>query len=89
MVKKTVNAKAKSALWPRSSTKEMDQNCPQGNQPAHSTISKSQSNAMKNTQVEKPKVRGAESLSGPQRSNNNELSNKARKEKKKKQCQRD
>ena len=28
MVKKAVNAEAKSALWPCSSTKEMDQNCP-------------------------------------------------------------
>ena len=31
MVKKTVDAKAKSALHPRSSTKEMDQHCSQGN----------------------------------------------------------
>ena len=32
MVKKAVDVKAKSALQPRSSTKEMDQHCPRGNQ---------------------------------------------------------
>ena len=39
MVKKAVDAKAKSALQPRSSTKEIDQHCPQGNRPANSTKS--------------------------------------------------
>ena len=76
MVKNAVNAEAKSALCPRSSTKEMDQNCPQGNRLAYSTVSKSQSSAMKDSQVEKPKVQDAKLLSGPQHSNN-ELSNKA------------
>ena len=34
MVKKAVNAKAKSAFQPRSSTKDIDQNCPEAaNQP--------------------------------------------------------
>ena len=89
MVKKAVNDEAKSALWPRSSTKEIDQNCPRGNRPAHSTVSKSQDSAMKDPQVEEPKIRGAELLPGPQRSNNNELSHKAWKEKKKKQRRRD
>ena len=31
MVKKAVDTEAKSALRPRSSTKEMDQHCPRGN----------------------------------------------------------
>ena len=65
MIKKTVNAEAKSAFRPRSSTKEMNQHCPQGNQPANSTIAKSQGSAMKDAQMEKLKVRGIESLSGP------------------------
>ena len=77
MVKKAVDAEAKSALRPRSSTKEMDQHCPRGNRPTNST--KSQDSTMKNPRSEEPKVRGIESL-GPQRS---ESSEKARKEKKK------
>ena len=80
MVKKAVDAEAKSALQPRSSTKEMDQNCPRGSRPANSTVAKSQGSAMKDPQTEEPKVRGTESASGPpQRSNNNEFSDKARK----------
>ena len=61
MVKKAVDAEAKSALRPRSSTKEMDQNCPRGNQPANSTVAKSQSSAMKNLRSEEPKVQRTES----------------------------
>ena len=54
MVKKAVNVKAKSALRPRSSTKEMDQHCPQDNRPANST--KSQGSIMKDPRSEEPKV---------------------------------
>ena len=79
MVKKAVNAKAKSVLWPRSSTKEIDQTCPRGNRPANSTVAKSQDSAMKDLRLEKPKVREIES-SGPQWS---EFSEKTWKEKKK------
>ena len=84
MVKKAVDAEAKSALRPRSSTKEMDQHCPRGNQLANST--KSQGNTMKDPRSEEPKVWGIEAPSGPQRS---ESSKKAWKEKKKEQRQRD
>ena len=77
MVKKAVDAEAKSALQPCSSTKEIDQNCLRGNQLANSTIAKSQDIAMKDLRAEKPKAWGLELLSAPQRSNNNQLSNKA------------
>ena len=87
MVKKAIDAEAKLAFWPCSSTKKMNQNCPRGNQPANSTIAKSQSNTMKNSQVEKSKVRGLE-LSVSQHSNNNEPSKKAWKKKKKEWRQR-
>ena len=40
-VKKAVDAEAKSALWPHSSIKKMDQNCPWGNKPANSNVAKS------------------------------------------------
>ena len=63
----------------------MNQNRPQGNRPANSTVAKSQGSAMKDLRTEKPKVRGIKSLFGPQRS---ESSKKARKEKKKEQQQR-
>ena len=49
MVKNSVNAKAKSAFRPLSSTKKMDQNCPQGNRLANSTVAKSQGSAMKDS----------------------------------------
>ena len=84
MVKKAVNAEAKSALRPRSSTKEMDQHCPRGNRPANST--KSQGSTMKDPRTEEPKVRSTEAPSGPQHS---ESSKKIRKEKKKEQRRRD
>ena len=83
MVKKVVNTKAKSALQPCFSTEEIDQNCPQGNQLANSTVAKSQGNAMKNPRLEEPKVWRTELLSHPQQS---EFSEKAQKEKKKEQC---
>ena len=86
MVKKAIDAKAKLALWPRFSTKKIDQHCPRGNRPANSTVAKSQGSAMNDLQTEKPKVQSIESLSGPQRS---ESSEKARKEKKKEQQRRD
>ena len=47
MVKKVVNAKAKSALWLCSGIKEIDQHFPWGNQLANSTIAKSQGSVMK------------------------------------------
>lgn len=85
IVKKTINVKAKAALWPHSSTRKMDQNCPCGNQIANSIVAKGQSNAINNPLVKKPKTRGLKFLSGPKRSN--KPSKKARKEKKKEQCQ--
>ena len=65
IVKKTVNAEAKSALRPHSSTKKMDQHYLWGNRPANSTVAKSQGSAMKDLQTEEPKVRGTKLLSGP------------------------
>ena len=85
MVKKAVDAKAKSAFWPCSNIKKMDQNCPRGNRPTNSTVTKSQSSVIKNPRLEELKVQGIES-SGPQQS---ESSKKAQKEKKKEQRQRD
>ena len=85
MVKKAVDAKTKSALQPRSSTKEIDQNCLRGNRPANSTVAKSQGSAMKDPRSEEPKVRGIES-SVPHWF---ESSENARKEKKKEKRQKD
>ena len=60
IIKKTVSTKAKSALRPRSSIKKMDQNCPQGNQPANFNVAKSQGSTMKDPRSEEPKVQGTE-----------------------------
>ena len=79
IVKKAVNAKAKSAFQSCSSTKEIYQNCSCGKRSANFTITKSQSCIMKDPLVEKSKVWGLESL-GPQYSKSSE---KAWKEKKK------
>ena len=65
MVKKAVNAEAKSALWPHSSIKEIDQNCPRDSQLANSTVTKSQNSIIKDSRMEKPKVWGTKSASGP------------------------
>ena len=64
----------------------MDQNCSRGNQPANSTVAKSQGNVMKDLRLEKPKIQGTEPLSGPQRF---ESFKKAQKKKKKEQHWRD
>ena len=64
IVKKTINIEAKSALWPCSSTKEMDINCSQGNWLVNSTIAKSQGSAMKDPRVEESKIQNTELL-GP------------------------
>ena len=56
MVKKVVDAKAKSALWPHSSTKKIDQNYPWGNRLANSTIAKSKGKTIKDFWVKKPKI---------------------------------
>lgn len=80
MVKKVINGEDKLALWPCTSTKEIDLNYSQDNKPVNSTVAKSQGSAIKNPQVEKLKDRDAKSLSNPQRS---EFFEKARKKKKK------
>lgn len=65
MVKKAVNAEAKSAFQPCSSTREIDQNYSHGNQPVNSTVTKSQSSAIKDFWMEKPKTRSSDLLLGP------------------------
>lgn len=89
MVEKTIDTKAKAAFQLCFSNKKIDQNCPCGNQPANSTVAKSQSSTMKDLWVEKPKVQDLELLSSFQCLNNNKLSKKVWKEKKKEQYQRD
>ena len=84
MVKKAVDSKAKSILQSLFNTKKMDKNYIQSNQPANSTIVKSQSSTIMDFRVEEPKVWGTKSSLGPQHF---ESSKKARKEKKKKQYQ--
>lgn len=86
MVKKFVNAKAKSALQPCFSTKKRDQNCPWGNRLANFTVLKGQGSAMKEPRVKEPKVWSTELLSNPWCF---KFFKKSQKEKKKKQCQRD
>ena len=42
LVEKAIGAKAKAGLQPPSILCEMDQHCPQGNRPAHTTVAKTQ-----------------------------------------------
>ena len=62
LVQKAVNAEAKAALRPCSTTREMDQHCPWGTWPANSTVAKGQGNSLKDPRVKaKPKSRAQES----------------------------
>ena len=45
LVKKVVEAEGKASLRPRTTTREMDQRCPQGNRPAYTTVGKSPASA--------------------------------------------
>ena len=42
LVEKAIDVQAKANLQPPSFLREMDQRCPQGNRPAHTTMAKSQ-----------------------------------------------
>ena len=56
MVEKTVNAKAKAALWPRSYARNINQFHFQGSQPSTTKIN-TQDQPIKDSQVKKPKLR--------------------------------
>lgn len=78
LVEKAVEAEAKAALQPASYAFETDHRCPRGSRPAYTA-------KIKDPKPEYPKSKPQESkASNPQRSENTETSEKARKEKKKK-----
>ena len=57
LVEKAIDAEAKASLQPLSILCEMDQRCPRGNRPAHSTVAKSQASSTRNPRddsVKKP-----------------------------------
>ena len=56
-IQKAVDAEAKTALRPCSTTRETDQYCFQGTRPANLTAAKSQGSLMKDPRVEEPKAR--------------------------------
>lgn len=74
LVQKAVNAKAKTALWPRFAACETDQRCPQSTRPAHFTVAKAnlQDSSMKNPRIEEPEARTQKTTL--QRSNSPEIS---------------
>ena len=83
LVEKAVDAKAKTALRPRSYARETDQYCLRGSRPSAAKAS-TQGQPMKGPRVEEPKSRPQESKTpAPQRFDSAETSEKARKEKKK------
>ena len=86
MVKKVVNAKAKSAFQPCFGIKKIDQNYSWSNQSTNSTIVKSQSSTMKDPQSKELQVQGIELSSSPQHFKS---SKKVWKKKKKEQCRKD
>ena len=55
LVKKVVEAEGKASLRPRTTTREMDQRCPQGNRPAYTTVAKSPASATWDPQDEPSK----------------------------------
>ena len=88
LVKRATRAETKAKMQ-ASVSHDDDQHCHQGNRPMHTTAIKAQAQTTKYPRAKESKARGPEPLSTPQRSNNNELSDKARKEKKKEQRRRD
>ena len=86
-VEKAMDAEAKASLQPPSILHEMDQHCSYGNQPAHSTVAKSQASSTRdpcNNPVKKPPLPLAPKPSNSSHAGSSETSNKkARREKKK------
>ena len=82
LVAKAVRVEAKAGLRPSFYVRETDQQVPQGNRPAHTTTHKVQTQrAMKDHREDKSKAKA----SVPTSTQNSEPSDKARKDKKKKQ----
>ena len=82
LVAKAVRAEAKAGLRPSSYVRETDQQVPRGNRPAHTTAHKVQTQgAMKDHRGDESKAKA----SVPTSTQNSEPSDKARKDKKKKQ----
>ena len=89
---KAIDAEAKASLQPSSYVRDMDQRCPRGNRPAHTTASNSQVSATRDPRDEPSEEAPAQDLkrSHSSRSENGETSEKEfREEKKKKQRRRD
>ena len=87
LVKKAIDAEAKASLQPPSILREMDQRCPRGNRPAHSTVAKSQASSTRDPRddpVEKPPPPSAPKPSNSSPAGSSETSDKkAWREKKK------
>ena len=85
IVEKTVDAKAKAALRPRSYARDTNQYCFRGSRPSAAKTS-AEGQPMKDPRVEEPKLKSQEQKSlASQRSDSAETSEQARKEKKKKE----
>ena len=87
LVEKAIDAEAKTSLQPPLILREMDQRCPRGNRPAHSTVAKSQASSTRDPRddpVEKPPPPSAPKPSNSSPAGSSETSDKkARREKKK------
>ena len=86
LIKRAIQAEAKAKIQ-ASASRDLNQQCYQGNGLVHTSMTKAQAKLVKDFWVEKPKVRAPE-LSTP-RSSNPEPSAKARQEKKKDRRRRD
>ena len=90
LVEKAIDAEAKASLQPPSILCEMDQRCPRGNRPTHSTLAKSQASSTRDSRddpVKKPPPSSAPKPSNSLPAGSNETSDKkARREKKKYRC---
>ena len=86
LIKKTIRAKAKAKIQ-ASASRDFDQQCHQGNRLVHTSAAKAEAQSVKDSWVEKPMAWASE-LSIPPWPNS-ELSDKARREKKKKRRQYD
>ena len=90
LIEKAIDAKAKVGLQPSSYVRDMDQRCPRGNRPSHTTTAKSQASATKDHR-DKPsdKHKASDKPSRSLRSEIGEVSNKKDWKEKKKKYRRD
>lgn len=85
LVKKAINVETKASLQPQSILREMDQRCPHGNRPSHSTLAKSQTftRDFRDDPIKKPEAPAPKPPNSSRSESSKTFDKKAQKKKKK------